>query len=305
MQGYFTHPLGSHHNEHVPGAGRLYAKRLQTKTEDLSSLNRDSFSLGRAALNFQFLGRPQLTREDNLKFYDTVTRQGVDLPQFSQSETMVQLARQGSETPPSSLLIQVGQDQGKFRFLVAEEWPSSRSLELIGKDADIAWDSFHEVWPSQRVGGNPVLVEVNLKTTAMAKGGDATGFLRDSCLHLNPAAFEKLERQPHGLGLTIMLPVQIPSNQGTDIPLMGAGSTIRVETLLDDPTRLYIQAQFSWPSVPIPQEIRQKIGGGPERTNPELRRPSEYLLESDEYVKTQLTDFLLASAGPSPTAHRG
>ncbi len=259
-------------------------------------MNPDSFSLGRAALKFVFPGRPRLTREDNLKFYDTVTRQGVDLPQFSQSETTVQLARQESGTRPSSLLIDVGQDQGRFRFLFAEEWPATRSLELIGKDADIAWDSFREVWPSQRVGGNPVLVEVSLRTTAMAKGGNATGFLRDSCLHLNPNALEKLERQPHGLGVKIMLPVQISSDQGTDIPLMGAGSTIRVETLLDDPTRLYIEAQFSWPSVPIPQEIRERIGGGPERTNPELRRPSEYLLESDEYVKTQLTDFLLSSA---------
>ena len=275
---------------------RLERIHPRHKTEDLTFLNRDSFSLGRAALNFLFSGTPQLTREDNLKFYDMVTRQGVDLPQFIQSETMVQLTRQGSGTPPSSLVIQVGQDQGRFRFLVAEEWPYTRSLELIGKDADIAWDSFREVWPSQRVGGNPVLVEVSLRTTAMAKGGDATGFLRDSCLHLNPAALEKLKRQPHGLGLTIMLPVQIPSDQDTDIPLMGAGSTIRVETLLDDPTRLYIEAQFSWPSVPIPQEIRQKIAGGPERTNPELRSPSEYLLESDEYVKTQLTDFLLSSA---------
>ena len=259
-------------------------------------MNRDSFSLGRATLNFLFTGKPQLTREDNLKFYDTVTRQGVDLPQFSQGETTVQLARQGSGNPPSSLLIEVGQDQGRFRFLFAEERPSTRSLELIGKDADIAWDSFCEVWPSQRVGGNPVLVEVRLTTTAVAKGGDATGFLRDSCFHMNPAALEKLERQPHGLGVKIMLPCQIPSDQSTNIPLMGAGSTIQVETLLDDPTRLYLEAQFSWPSVPIPQEIRQKMGGGPERTNPELRRPSEYLLESDEYVKTQLTDFLLASA---------
>jgi hypothetical protein len=68
-----------------------------------------------------------------------------------------------------------------------------------------------------------------------------------------------------------------------------------VETLLDEPSRLYFEAQFQWPSIPVPDEVRQATGG-PSRLNPEVRRPSEYMRETDDYVKGPLTNFLLKAA---------
>ena len=252
----------------------------------------DSFTLRRAAVAYMFPGKPQLTRDDNLKFYDTVTRQGVDVPQFTQKDTSVQLARLRPGTPPGAFLVEAGEHQGRMRFLVAEEWPSTRTLELTGKDADIGWDSFREVWPPKRVGGKPVLVEVNLRSTAAVRGGSATEFLRDHCLHLTQASLKQLAREVSGLGLKIVLPVQV-STGGDEIPLNGAAGEIRVETLLDDPTRLYIEATFNWPAIPIPEEVREQIGG-PNRINAEVLRPSEYLRNADDYLKGQLTSFLLA-----------
>lgn len=255
---------------------------------------RESFSLRRAAIGILFPGQPELRDEDKFEFYKKVSAQRVDVPQFNQTENSVHLIRQASGERANSFQIEVGRHQDNFRFLVAEKWPGKRTLDMIGQDADTAWDCFREVWSTSRLGQKPVLVEVTLRTTVAAEGGNATEFLANDIFRLSQSALAELGRQPQGLGLRLMFPVQVSGPQSPEIPLDAAGGYVRVETLIDDPSRLYIEAQFRWPSAPIPPEARTP--GGPEQINPEVRRPSAYLEDSYSYVKNELTDFLLTSA---------
>lgn len=256
----------------------------------------DSFSLRRAGVAYLFPAQPELKRKDALDYYDAVTGAGVELQQFNHQGNIVQLLRESSGNRPNTFKIEVGQHQtGMFRMMVSEEWPN-RSLQIIGQDADIAWNCFREAWPKDRIGETPALVECNFRSTVATRGDNATRFLAEDVFRIPEAAYRKLGRQPQGLGLRLMLGVQVSDDQSMgSIPLNGAGGDVRVETLQDDPSRLYVEVKVRWPSGPIPSELQRR--GAPSKLNPETFKPSEYFDLVDGYMKDELTQFLLTATG--------
>lgn len=248
----------------------------------------DSFSLRRIAIAYLHQGQPELRRDDNLAFYDRVTSAGVDVPQFSQDRTSVKLVRLAPGKQTNAFQIEVGEHSGNFRFLVAEEWPA-RPLDVIAQDSDLAWESFRETWPSKRLGRRPVLVELSIRTSLAVEGGDATAYLMDRCLRLSHVALGKLQRPIHGLGLRLMIPVQLASGQ---IPIPNAGADLKIETLLDDPSRLYVELVTKWPSGNIPAEIRDQVDEVPQTLDPETRKPSFYFSEGNKFLEQNIAQFL-------------
>ena len=252
----------------------------------------ETFSLRRAAVAYVFPGRLELRREDNLAFYDRVTAQGVDVPQFQQEPTLLKLVRPAS--PKGMFQIEVGHYKQNFRFLVAEVWPT-KPMKILAESADIAWDCFQETWPANRLGGaRASFVETSLRLSAAAEGGNATTFLADRALRISHEALAKLGRGLNGIGLTLMLPVDL--TPGPDASLGGAQVTIRIETLLDDPSCLFLEIVAKWPSISVPPEIRQQSGAA-DFLNPEVFAPSAYLNQTYDFVTQQAADFLNKAAG--------
>lgn len=259
----------------------------------------DAFRLRRSAIAYVFSGQPEIRREEALQFYDRVTGEKVDVPQFNFERSTLSLARVGSGDRSPQFQTQVGPHEGNFRLLVIETWPD-RPLELIKQDADIVWEQFRATWSENRVGGRPVVVETRFQLDVPADGGNATEYLIDEVLHLPHKALEELGRQVHGMGLKINLPVEASFDEmgkSADTPLNFADSRIRIETLLDDTSRLYLEMVTKWPSVPLPPEIRERHGKKlPNRINPEPRRPSEYLEDSYGYVIERVARFVTTAA---------
>lgn len=250
-----------------------------------------SIAVRSSTFAFVFPTQPELGREENLRFYDHATSGGLDLPEFSQKANALVLKRQSGGTPPNAIAIRVDHFQKQLRFLVTEDFPR-KTFELFKETADIAWDAFQEVWPIGKLGGRPSLAEVTLRFTAAAEGGNATDFLVDRVLKVSHGGLAKLGRKVQGAGLRLVFPVEVPVSGG-DIPLSGGDGNILIETLLEDPSKVFFQMTTKWPFVAIPRGSVTE--GGPQEINADMLKPSEYLDAVYRYVTDQVVNFISAS----------
>ncbi len=239
---------------------------------------------------FLFSGQPQMTRDDNLHFYDNLTAEGIDLPVFEQKKNEIILQNIGGGVPPNILRVTVGHFNDKFRLFVLEDFPS-RTMEIFQQIADASWKVFSEVWKLSAQGLS--LAEVTLRYTAVAEGGDATKFLIESCSKIPKEALTALGRPIQGVGFRFVSPVLVAPDEKP--PLSNADFNVVIETLLEDPTRLYIQVTVKWPSLPLPAARGPIEGtkGLPTFLNPECREPSWYLKQVEDFIKNQVVNFFL------------
>jgi hypothetical protein len=251
----------------------------------------NSIAVRSSTFAFVFPSQPELRREDNLRFYDRVTSAGVDLPEFNQGTNALVLLRKTGGTPPHTFFVRVDHFKQQLRFVVSEEFPR-KSFDLFKEAADIGWDAFQEVWPLDKLGGRPVIAEVTLRVTAAAEGGDATGYLIDRILRVSHAGLHKLGRQITGVGLRLVFPVQVP---GESLPLSGGDGNLLIESLLEDPSRLFLQLTTKWPSIALPPGTLPNEG--PREITFETRKPSDYLEEVYSYLTEQSVQFLTESTG--------
>ncbi len=241
---------------------------------------------------FLFSGQPQMSRDDNLRFYDQLTAQGIDLPTFEQKKNEIILQNVAGGTPPNILRVTVGNFNDKFRLFVMEDFPS-RTMEIFLRTADAAWKVFSDIWKPSDQGLS--LAEVTLRCTAAAEGGNATKFLLKSCLRIPQAALVSLERDFQGVGLRLVSPVLVAPDAKS--PLPNADFNLIIETLLEDQSRLYIQMTTKWPSLPLPT-ARKPVKGTrdlPTFLNPECRKPSWYLKEAQSFLENQIQTFLVTA----------
>jgi hypothetical protein len=250
-----------------------------------------SLTLRSVAIARVFATQPELQRDENLRFYDSVTGQGVDLPELVQSARQVQLLKRAPGQPAGAFQVLIDHLGSQLRFLVSEDYPP-RPFALFAKDADATWDAFLGVWPLNRLGGRPILSEVTLRMTAASESGSATTFLVDRVLHLSTDSLARLGRAVLGVGLRVIVPLQVGSRD-EKLPLNGADINLLVETLVDDPSRLYFEITAKWPALPLPPEIVAQ--GGPSFLNAEVRKPSEYLEDVYSYLTDRVVTFLRPS----------
>jgi hypothetical protein len=233
-----------------------------------------------------------MSRDNNLKFYDNLTAQGVELPIFEQKKNEIILQSVTGGTPPNILRVTVGHFNDKFRLFVLEDFPNG-SMEIFQQTVDASWKVFNEVWHTPQQGLS--LAEVTLRYTAAAEGGNATDFLLNKCMKIPKKALASLGRGLQGVGLSLVSPVIVaPDNKP---PLSNADFAMSVETLLEDPSRLYIQVTVKWPSLPLPAARGPVEGaaGLPAFLNPECKEPSWYLKQVENFVKNQISGFLLSA----------
>jgi hypothetical protein len=252
----------------------------------------NSVALRSTAVAFVFPAQPELKHEENFKFYSTLTASGVELPEFTQARNQVVLRSRRPGTPPSVLQVRVDHHGPHLRFLVSDDFPS-RPFEITSETADLAWDAFTSVWPMERLGGQPILTEVKMRLTVATEGNNATQFLAEKTLHLDEGHLRRLGRGLQGVGLRLMSPIQIGSGVES-VPLHGADLNLQIETLLDDTSRLFIEATSKWPSVALPSTIVAQ--GAPSRLNFDLRKPSEYLNDMYSYTTEHVMNFLRESS---------
>lgn len=233
-----------------------------------------------------------------MKFYDRLSKGGLDLPQLSMQGTELVLVR--APTPAQGALeIRVGLfgAPAQLRLLVSET-PVDRPPELVWETADLVWDAFREFWGSRVA--EPSLTEVTLEATAHAPDSDSRTFLTGSVARIDPAALPHLGRDMQGFGIRFMSGPAIGVVAGGPQPaLPGAALDLRAETLVTNPAQLLIAATIQWPplnlavqQLRLPDELRDKVQGPAIQYNLKAEKPSHYLKQSHDYVVKNLGAFL-------------
>ena len=241
-----------------------------------------------------FSGQPQMERKDNLKFYDNLTAQGIALPTFEQRNNEIILQNVTAGAQLSVLRVSVGHFTDKFRLFILEDFPG-KTMKIFQETADAAWKVFSDVWQESAQGIS--LAEVTLRYTAVAEGGSATGFLLDKCLRVPKESLAALGRELNGMGIRLVSPVVVAPKQ--EPPLANADFNANIETLLEDPSRLYMQVTAKWPSLPLPAARKPVVGaeGMPPFLNPECQKPSWYLGQVESFIRNQIAGFLTKAGG--------
>ena len=247
-----------------------------------------TFSLRRVATAYLFQRMLDLTRDLNVRFMDRVQEQGIDVTQLTQQPASLRLSRESGGKPPSTFEILVDHHQGKFRLLIVEEWPTKHH-NVFQENADVIWEAFQEIWPLERL-GPAVLVETGLRLGAVAEGESAAKYLLDQCCRVPHEALSKLGREVQSFGLRLVLPVQISATADTEIPLPAATASIRIESMIDDPSQLYFEMVTKWPLLPLPPQVQKVVGSS--LLNEKPLKPSHYVVESYNYLTSRVADFL-------------
>ena len=259
----------------------------------------EEVALRRSAIAYVFPENPQLKREDSLQFYDRVTASAIEIPEFRMDAGEVVLLRNPS-VGKSGLEIRAGSfgTGPNLRLLVAHlvgEDPVAVSREY----ADLAWDAFEKIWGARI--STPQLVEVTLDFAVQAPGGDSKTFLVSKVGSVDTAALKKLGREHEGFGLRIMSGPAITLGEGTGPTLPGAVLELKIETLLEDQSQIFIQAQVKWPAMNIPRDAipeaaRNQLQDQFLQLNIKAEPPTFYLEGVYEFVTTNVVEFLRQAA---------
>jgi hypothetical protein len=241
-----------------------------------------------ATVAYLFPVQPSVERKQAMQFYDLLGDAHVDVSQYAEQATGVALlGSKGVGTgAKNTLKVTVDHHGPHLRLFFEEDFPT-RPVDLFIEDADHVWDAFNTVWPPQIV-GNPMLTEVKIRMTYVAEGNNATNYLSNRVFHLREDALSNLGRPPQGLGLRVALPLTA-AEETTGMALGNASGNLLVETLLEDPARLYIELTATWPAVPLPPGI---LIAGSSILNAQPRKPGERVREVYNYIAKQVVDFL-------------
>jgi hypothetical protein len=255
-------------------------------------------SLRHSAIAYVYRENPALKRQENLQFYDRVTASGVEVGDFSiQGPALVLLRRPAPGV--DGLEVRVGSfgSGPQLRLLVTQP-VATDPVELTRETADLVWEAFLAIWGERLT--QPALTEVTLRFAAPAPGGSSVDFLRDKVAQLSSVAVQKLGRDYEGFGLRLMSSPAIHFGKGKGPALAEAGVQLRVETLLEDVSMVFLEAQVKWPAMSLPErqlptEVRAAFEGPLLEVNPEARVPNYYLSLVYDYVTENLTNFLTSA----------
>jgi hypothetical protein len=247
----------------------------------------DQLTLRRSAIAYLYRENPSLSRDEHLKFYDSVTGAGVDVLDLSIQGPELVLSRKPAPGA-GALEIRVGSFGGPQLRLLVQELPADRRpTDLVWETADLVWDSFRPIWGGKL--GEPNLTEVTLDLTAPAPKGDSRSFLAESVARIDPSALHHLGRPFEGFGLRFMSGPSFTIGSDPQPALPASDVNLRIETLLRDPSQVFFQLTIKWPAlnVPVdhlPAELREQVQGPVVQANIKAQKPSHYLKLGYDFV---------------------
>lgn len=268
----------------------------------------DSLQIGRIALAYLYQNAVAPTRKDNLAFYDAVTGEGLEFPEFQQHPKELVMIRRSGENIAELRVGQVdvinaagGAVAKPFRFLLAET-RSGKPIKFFKDDAENTFEKFLSIWGAQV--GRLQLAELSMQGMFHAPDqGGAAGFLKTRVLQVGPAVGDHLKREFGNYAVKLASdPLVTIGDASKGPPLQGAQVELTLENQAQDPARLVFHLLLKWPmlqlpvrGLAIPQPLRDKLGGRDViEINVEAQRPNSYIDAGYEYLTDHVVPFLKA-----------
>ncbi len=274
----------------------------------------DSLQVKRRAIAYLYQMVPALQRNDNMSFYEEITKHGVDLPEIMQQPHELALLKRTVGSPEQLDEVRVGaiaapvpmvpggMVPAAFRCLIAEQG-SSRPLKLFVDLASTIHEAFGHVWGGRA--GRLQLVEVAFVATVSVEHPEgAPGFLKEYVTRTAQHVTNHLGRNFDGLSVKFTSnPVMQVGPGGPAVPLVGAHVELTLEPFLQDIMRqLFVNLAVKWPAMQfrlsdlqVPAEARAALGNKEfVELNVDPREPSSYIEQVSEYMEHQVLPFISA-----------
>jgi hypothetical protein len=269
----------------------------------------ESLQLGRIAIAYLYQNAITQDRADNFRFYDEVTKEGVDLPEMQQLPGELVLLQRVSPEHMSEVRVGRMQVQGAppgvpvqapFRLLIAEQG-STKSIKIFQDNADSIASSFHTVWGG-RV-GRLQLVEVSIVASVQVSSTEgAAAFIRDDVTHVGAAMRNHLGRNFNVFGMKLGSGMFVV--QGAEaLPLGGAHLELSIDSNPQDVRLLQVTLAAKWQALQlrvsdmqIPDQAKEAIGKRDFiELNVEAKQPETYVSQVYNYLQQHVIPFLAAS----------
>jgi hypothetical protein len=263
----------------------------------------DSLRIKRIAIAYVYPAMPVLERKDSLAFYDRVTSNRVDFPEFTQKPfDLVMRNRAGTAATDPLSEVRVGQiGPNAYRLLYVEQG-GTRVLKLVQESADIVYEAFQHVWRGRL--GPQAMIEVSFNfSVAITDEGGALGFLRQEMDAVSQGTVDHLGRAFDGLGIRLLSNPLVQLGGGGLAPtniLANAGIELSIDSAPQDKQHLEMRITVKWPRAQVntkglPDEIRAVAGNRDIlELNADERHPSECIAEVERYVTERILPFLRA-----------
>lgn len=188
-------------------------------------------------INFISAPAPLVTQQTLLQLQQAVMTQGLEYNRVEALKNTISLFRDA----PSPLQISVTSEAQMGQFLIVAPQPKS-PLDLFIKDAEAAIQAYESVW--QATNRQIIHADATIRQLYETTSQHAFQELWESRLGQPPQALSVFGRPIRGGGLRfVMDPI------AEELP---AQIEVKVESLLSDTTKIFVETQFTWhiPSVP-------------------------------------------------------
>lgn len=178
-----------------------------------------------------------------------------------------------------------GSTRGRFKIIVDEqriqigaefpektpaEWLESRRAEILNR--------FREMFKLKIVIQSAALIRATIPVE-----GDARTFLADHVMHLKREQISTFDRPIHMVGLKFALPPFI--RKGLHPRQEDWFLEVSAESLIEDPSKLYIEADGRWQNTPMPWD------------DVATQTVVDRLVKVSDYVKDHVLEFLIHAEG--------
>ncbi len=218
-------------------------------------------------INFITIPCPAITHQTALVFQSAILSHGLEYSSVTVPENKIVMMRES----PSPLQISVHTIDPNFgQFLVVAPNPKT-PFDLFIQEAEAAAEAFLETWPAsnrQVIKGDATISELYEAT-----GEHAFKELWENFLKQSSQSLSAFERPVRGGGLRFVLE---PVSDEPDPAVI----EIKIESFLNDTSKIFIETQFTWPNPAQPGRI-------------DIRHRLD---EMNEYIEKQIHAFILGES---------
>ena len=207
---------------------------------------------------------PLINNKKQREFQGRLAEEGIEFEQSGCKGNDMRL----TNGPPRSLYVRVAQAGPQVGQLLVVATHPNRPMELFIEEAGIVCAAFREVWPGRC---QIVARDCTIRNLYVAQAEHAFKYLWEQRLGQTAHQRSHFGRTVLGGGLRFVMPPDENAGKPANIE-------VKIESDLNDSTRIYVDVLFAWP---------QPMGPGAEMD------PAPLLTEAKEYADGEVVDFIL------------
>ncbi len=215
-------------------------------------------------INYVIAPLPLINNKQQREFQGKLAEEGIEFEQSGCKGNDMRF----SNGPPHPLQVRVAQAGPQVGQLLVVAAHPNRPMELFIEEAGIVCAAFQAVWPGRF---QIVARDCTIRNLYVAQAEHAFKYLWEQRLGQDADQLSHFGRTVLGGGLRFVMPPDENAGKPANIE-------VKIESYLEDSTRIYVDVLFGWP---------QPMGPGTELD------PGPLLTEANEYADREVVDFIL------------